>query len=88
MNEKDKLIILALAENNMRAKVAAKQLGLHYNVVYYRMGRIWDKTGLDPRNFYDLHKLVERAKRTPAQISQRTIEALNKNGQKAHQEAP
>lgn len=61
LKEKDKRIILALAENSMRAKSAAKQLRLHWNTVYYRMSRIYDKTGLDPRNFYDLHKLVELA---------------------------
>ena len=56
--DKDKEIILAYAGNNMRAKWAARQLGMHWNVVYYRLDRIWDKTGLDPHNFYDLGKLV------------------------------
>lgn len=58
----DRKIILAYAENNMRAKWAAKQLDVHWNFIYRRLDRIWDKTGLDPHNFYDLHKLVEMAK--------------------------
>ena len=58
----DKKILLAYAENNMRAKWAAKQLDIHWNVVYNRLDRIWDKTGLDPHNFYDLQKLVDMAK--------------------------
>lgn len=87
MDAKDKLIILALAENNMQAKPAARQLGLHWNVVYSRMGRIWDKTGLNPRNFYDLQQLVELAKMDLPQISQCTAEALEQIGRQAHQEA-
>ena len=58
----DRKILLAYAENNMRAKCAAKQLDIHWNVVYNRLDRIWDKTGLNPRNFYDLQKLVEITK--------------------------
>lgn len=65
LKEKDKKIVLALAENDMRAKSAARQLGMHWNGVYYRMNRIYDQTGLDPRNFYDLQKLVEIANRAP-----------------------
>ena len=59
LKEKYKLVILALADNGMKAKPAARELGLHWNVVYARMDRIYDLTGLDPRNFYDLHELVQ-----------------------------
>ena len=62
LKEKDKAIILALADNGMKWKVAARAIDMHYNSVAYRMDRIYDKTGLDPRNFYDLHKLVEMAR--------------------------
>lgn len=58
----DRKIIIAYAKNNMRAKWAAKQLGVYWNLVYRRMDKIFDKTGLDPRNFFDLQKLVEMAK--------------------------
>lgn len=58
----DRKIIIAYAENNMRAKWAAKQLGVYWNLVYRRLDKIFDKTGLDPRNFYDLHELVQMAK--------------------------
>lgn len=61
LNDKDKRIILALAENNMKWKIAARAIDLHWNTVAYRLDRIYDQTGLDPRNFYDLHKLVEMA---------------------------
>ena len=59
LKDKDKAIILAMADNGMKWKVAAREIDLHPNTVNYRLGRIYDKTGLDPRNFYDLHKLVE-----------------------------
>lgn len=59
----DKKILLAYAENSMRAKWAAKQLDIHFNVVYNRLNRIWDKTGLDPHNFYDLVGLVQTIER-------------------------
>ena len=62
LKEKDKRIILALADNGMKWKTAAKSLGMHWNTVRYRLGMIYDRTGLDPRNFYDLHKLVQMVK--------------------------
>ena len=65
LKEKDKKIILAFAENHMRTKTAARQLNLHYNTVAYRLEKIHQQTGLNPENFYDLHKLVEIANRTP-----------------------
>lgn len=62
LSEKDKKIILALADNNMKWKITAYSLGMHWNSVWYRLGKIYDNTGLDPRNFYDLHKLVQIVK--------------------------
>ena len=62
LSKLDKEIILALADNGMKAKPAARQMGKHFNVIYYNMDRIWDKTGLDPRNFHDLHELVKMVK--------------------------
>lgn len=63
LKEQDKKIILALADNSMQVKPTARQLYLHWNTVYYRIDRIWDETGLNPRNFYDLNKLVEMVKK-------------------------
>lgn len=62
LKDKDKAIILALADNGMKWKPAARSINLHYNTVAYRMDRIYDRTGLDPRNFYDLQELVEIVK--------------------------
>lgn len=59
LSEKDKKIILAVADNGMKWKTTARSMGLHWNSVLYRFEKIYDQTGLDPRNFYDLYKLVE-----------------------------
>ena len=62
LKDKDKRIILALADNGMKAKPAARQLNMHYNIVYRHMDEIYMQTDLDPSNFYDLHKLVQMVK--------------------------
>lgn len=59
LKEKDKLVILALADNGMQVKPTARAIDMHWNGVYYCIDRIYNKTGLDPRNFYDLHELVQ-----------------------------
>lgn len=61
MNELDKETVIALAKNNMNTTDTAYQLGVHRNTVLNRYERIKNRTGLDPRNFYDLHKLVNVA---------------------------
>lgn len=61
MTEQDVKTILALADSNMRPTEASYRLYLHRNTVLYRIDRIKKETGLDPLNFYDLHKLVDMA---------------------------
>lgn len=61
MNELDKETVIALAKNNMNTTDTANQLGVHRNTVLNRYERIKNRTGFDPRNFYDLHKLVNMA---------------------------
>lgn len=59
MDELDVVLVLALADNRMNVSEAARALYMHRNGVAYRIKRIQRITGLDPLNFYDLHKLVE-----------------------------
>ena len=61
LNTRDFQIILKLAENNMRATETAYELDVHRGTVLYRMEKIKNLTGLDPANFFDLHKLVKMA---------------------------
>ncbi len=55
----DRQIITTLADNDMRPTETSFQLGVHRNTVCYHLKKIKQLTGLDPRNFYDLHKLVQ-----------------------------
>lgn len=61
LNEKDFHTILAFARNNMKFQATADELGKRRDTVGYRIARINVITGLDPRNFYDLIKLVDMA---------------------------
>jgi DNA-binding PucR family transcriptional regulator len=38
-------------ECSLNVKVAARRLGLHTNTLYFRLNRIKQLTGVDPRNF-------------------------------------
>ena len=58
MDERDTAIIIALAEHNMNIGEASEAVFMHRNTVTYRFVKIKRLTGLDPRNFYDLQKLV------------------------------
>lgn len=54
-------VIKAYARNNMRGTDAARDLKYHRNSIMYHFERIHEKTGLDPKNFYDLVKLLRMA---------------------------
>ena len=58
LSETAREIIIAYASTNMNASATAKKLFRDYNGVEYHINRIKEKTGLDPRNFFDLCKLV------------------------------
>lgn len=62
LKEKDKRIILTLAACDMNVLEAARRLYLSRNGYVYHLDKIKHLTGLDPRNFYDLYKLVELAR--------------------------
>ena len=62
MNESHKETILAFADCNMGINEMARRLYLGSTTISYRLGKIHELYGLDPRNFYDLCKLVEMAK--------------------------
>ncbi len=58
MNEQDCKVILALAVCDMNPTKTARVLFVHRNTVLYHIEKVKRITGLDPNNFYDLHKLV------------------------------
>ena len=62
MTQVDMDIIKALADNNMNVAEVGKQMFMHRNTVLYHSDKIKEETGLDPRVFYDLIKLLEIVK--------------------------
>ena len=59
MDKRDAEVILALADNNMNESKTARVLYMHRNSIVYHTRKVKKVTGLDPTNFYDLHKLVQ-----------------------------
>lgn len=55
-------IVLGLADNGMKVSQTARKLYLNHSTVLYHLKFIKSITGLNPLNFYDLHKLVAMAK--------------------------
>lgn len=60
-------VIHALAEYDLNASLIAPVLYMHRNTVYYHIGHIEAKTGLNPKKFYDLCKLLEMIKEDDAE---------------------
>ena len=62
LNEQEREVILAYADHNMVATDTARSIYRHRNAVFYYLGTVYKKTGLNPKNFYDLIKLVDMVK--------------------------
>ena len=58
LTDKEKEILLAFAEHDMNCSEAAMSLYMARNGFYYHFKSIEEKTGLNPRKFYDLIKLL------------------------------
>lgn len=64
LTETQARIVLALAENGMNVQAAAAAAHYSRSTVEYHLHRIQERTGLNPRDFYDLQKLVKMARAT------------------------
>ena len=62
MKQAGKEVILAYADSNMNAYETARRLYRSSNSVLYQLQKVKEETGLDPRNFHELVKLVEMVK--------------------------
>jgi carbohydrate diacid regulator len=51
--------LAAYAHANMNVSVASEKVFRHRNTVEYHLEQVKKKTGLDPKNFFDLAKLME-----------------------------
>jgi sugar diacid utilization regulator len=59
MEDRDKKLLKAYAENDMSMKKTGGAVYLHYNSIRYRFRLIQRETRLDARKFWDLVKLLE-----------------------------
>lgn len=59
LSPEDKITIRAFAQGDMNIRLAAEAAYMSYTGFVYRLRQIRSRTGLNPRNFYDLMKLLE-----------------------------
>lgn len=62
MTERQKEIIIALAENDMNQLRTSKAIYYSLTSLRYHIRKIKEQTGLDPNRFFDLAKLFAKAK--------------------------
>lgn len=63
MTPEEAKLILIFADEDMKVKFTAEKLGVVAKTVVNRINRVHSKTGLNPRKFYDLCKLLPKARK-------------------------
>lgn len=58
LSEKRRAVALAYAEAGMNVQAAARALGVSPDTVRYHLDAIKRRTGLDPKNFWDLARML------------------------------
>lgn len=59
LTKRDRECLELYAKSNMNANEAARRNFMHRNTVEYHLEQVKKKTGLNPRDFFDLAKLME-----------------------------
>lgn len=59
LRAQDVEVLKAWAQNSMARKPTAKDLYIAPSTLDYRLGQIKKHTGLNPKNFFDLHRLLK-----------------------------
>lgn len=67
LNETEKQTLALLAKSGINISRAAEILGLSRKSVYDRLRNIENKTGIDPTDFWGLHKLLAMSAQDDAQ---------------------
>ena len=62
LNKTECDIIMALANNDLKIAMVAKDVYMSRSGVLYNIGKIIKKTGLNPLRFYELIELVKEVK--------------------------
>ena len=60
----ERVIVVAYADNNMNIAETAKALNYHRNSIAYHLDQIHKRTGINPKNFYDLVRLIDHIRET------------------------
>lgn len=63
MTPEEAKLILTFADEDMKIKFTAEKLGVMAETVANRINRVHGKTGLNPRVFHDLCKLLPKARK-------------------------
>ena len=58
MTKHEANVIIALAKNGLSSRAAARSLNYHHNTIYYHCCKIKKSTGLNPRDYFDMQKLL------------------------------
>lgn len=61
MTKHEAKVIVALANNKLSGREAARSLNYHHNTIYYHCCKIRKQYGLDPSDFFDMQKLLPMA---------------------------
>ena len=62
LTKKEARMIVAMAQCDMTVYAAADKVYYHKNTLLYHFEKIRKKTGLNPRNFFDLIELYSMAR--------------------------
>lgn len=61
MTKQEARVIVAIANNKLSGREAARSLNYHHNTIYYHVVKIRKNTTLDPYDFFDMQKLLPMA---------------------------
>lgn len=59
LTTREKSLVIALCENNLRVSGASEDLNYHRNTITYQCKNIKRKTGLNPLDFFDAQRLYD-----------------------------
>jgi sugar diacid utilization regulator len=81
MTELDWEVIHQYADNDMSVSATAKAIHMHENTVRYHLEKTCNETGMNPRKFHDLVKLLnaELVEKAVNQISRELFAILRKD---------
>ena len=60
LTDMDWRVVKAYADCNMNKCAAGRAVFVRENAIHYHLDKVKRLTGLDPKNFYDLIKLLKR----------------------------